>query len=410
MDIIISQDFFPKIGGAHLWLYEVYRRWPSKVNLLTTEYASYSDEASQQHDFDKLDHGSLEIIRGLTAIEIINLFDWRCLNQFYNNAKKISRLKKSKSIIFLHSLRAFPEGFLGLLFKKMHPNKSRLITYAHGEEILIAQTSRQIRLMTKLVYSGSDLVIANSNNTKNLVLDLCPTAKVICIHPGVNAAEFIQSDHDILAYRSKWEWSSDKLIVSTIARMEERKNHAMVIRAIGELKNEGIAVNYICGGDGQEKNNLIRIVNEMGLQQLVHFTGAVTDQEKKLIYGATDIYAMPSIQVGPMIEGFGIVFLEAAAAGKPSICGNIGGQSEAVRDGETGLVVDGSSLFDVHQAVKILVHDADMRVRMGRKGKEWAVEHDWSKIAERTYMAINNLQSSYEQIPQTISGSMGGQK
>ena len=71
----------------------------------------------------------------------------------------------------------------------------------------------------------------------------------------------------------------------------------------------------------------------------MRFTGAVSDAEKKLIFAACDIHAMPSVQLGEMIEGFGIVFLEAAAAGKPSICGNIGGQAEAVLDGRTGLVV-----------------------------------------------------------------------
>ena len=97
---------------------------------------------------------------------------------------------------------------------------------------------------------------------------------------------------------------------------------------------------------------------------------------------------MPSIQHGEMIEGFGIVFLEAAAAGVPSICGNVGGQAEAVVRGKTGLVVDGASLYDVKRAIRRLATDKSMRVMMGREGRKWAENHDWDHVVEATWEAI----------------------
>ncbi|MGI0014113.1 MAG: glycosyltransferase family 4 protein, partial [Nitrososphaera sp.] len=152
---------------------------------------------------------------------------------------------------------------------------------------------------------------------------------------------------------------------------------------------EGLPVRYVCGGDGQERRRLTALVNDLDLQDWVRLPGAVSDQEKKLIYGASHIYAMPSIQVGEMIEGFGIAFLEAAAAGIPSICGDSGGQSEAVIHGKTGFVVDAASLSGVYQAIKNLVQDAELRAVMGREGKRWAAEHDWTKVVERTRAAID---------------------
>ncbi|MGH9959424.1 MAG: glycosyltransferase family 4 protein [Pyrinomonadaceae bacterium] len=210
----------------------------------------------------------------------------------------------------------------------------------------------------------------------------------MCIHPGVNA-EFSPPEADLQAYRSQWRWPAGTVVVSTVARMEPRKNHAMVIRALAELRKEGRSVAYICAGDGQERARLIGLAQELGMRNWVRFPGAVTDQEKKLIYGASHIYAMPSIQVGEMIEGFGIVFLEAAAAGMPAISGNSGGQSEAVIHGKTGFVVDGASLPDVHQAVRNLVDNGELRAVMGREGKKWAAEHDWTKVVERTRTAID---------------------
>jgi phosphatidyl-myo-inositol dimannoside synthase len=390
MDIVISQDFLPKIGGAHLWLYEVYRRWPSEVRVLTTRYSSHAREALQQHEFDFLKHGALKIYRESSPFESINVFDLRCLTIFQKEVRRISRLA-GRGITCLHCLRAFPEGVVGVLFKRIRRGRSRLITYAHGEEILIAQTSRQLKWMTKLVYACSDLVIANSESTVKLVKGICPKAKVVCIRPGVDAAAFMAGAMNIEVYKSRLGIPPESVIVSTVARMEPRKNHAMVIRAIGELRRNGLPVTYLCCGDGQERETLIALAQEQSLEKWVHFMGAVTEQEKILVYGASDIYVMPSIQVGEMIEGFGIVFLEAAAAGIPSICGNSGGQSEAVLDRETGLVVDGLRFDQVKNALEILARDKGLRVRMGLRGIEWAKEHDWAKVAERTHSAIGHL-------------------
>jgi phosphatidyl-myo-inositol dimannoside synthase len=388
MNLVISHDFFPKIGGAHYWLYEVYRRWPGRVVLLTTDYQRDPDLVQKQREFDGSYHGALTNVRCLDPFEEINLFSLRCLRQFHEQVKRIDRVVGSGHAV-LHCLRAFPEGFLGLLYKMRSPSRSRLVTYAHGEEILIAQTSRQLKVMAKRVYTRADLVIANSENTRRLVLELCPQANVVCIHPGVKAADFSPPSEDLHTYRSQWRWPAGTAVVSTVARMERRKNHAMVIRALAQLRKEGQPVAYVCAGDGQERNRLVAVAQELGMRDWIHFPGAVTDQEKKLIYGASHIYAMPSIQVGEMIEGFGIVFLEAAAAGLPSISGNTGGQSEAVIHGKTGFVVDGASLSDVHQAIRDLVRDDPLRGVMGQEGKRWAGEHDWTKVVERTRTAID---------------------
>ncbi|MGH9959105.1 MAG: hypothetical protein ACREBC_18570 [Pyrinomonadaceae bacterium] len=175
MDLVISHDFFPKIGGAHYWLYEVYRRWPSRVFLLTTNYERDPRLGQEQREFDDSHHGALKIVRSLDPFKEINLFSLRCLRQFHEQVTTIDGVVGSGDAV-LHCLRAFPEGFLGLLFKMRSPGRPRLVTYAYGEEILIAQTSRQLKVMAKQVYTRSDLIIPNSENTRRLVLELCPKA------------------------------------------------------------------------------------------------------------------------------------------------------------------------------------------------------------------------------------------
>ncbi len=114
--------------------------------------------------------------------------------------------------------------------------------------------------------------------------------------------------------------------------------------------------------------------------------GFVSEKEKILAFNLADIYIMPSIKHGSMIEGFGIVFLEAAAAGIPSIAGNVGGQPEAVRDGETGIVVNGKSREEVKDALRYLILNPEVRERMGKKGKKWAKQHEWKRISEKIYL------------------------
>ena len=383
VDIVITHDFQPKIGGAHHWLYEVYRRWPLPVSLLT-EFGPPNHSAN---DLATPSDAKLNIVRGLAPIDDINVLSLACLRHYYHNFRLAVRVTGRRHVMS-HCLRAFPEGALGLLLKMRGGSSARLITYAHGEEILIAHTSRQLRLLAQQVYRHSDLVIANSENTRRLVRELCSDATVACIHPGVDVAAFTRPDADAKKYRAQLGWPADTFIVSTVARMEARKNHTTVIQAVSELRKQGIPAAYICGGEGEEKERLVALARSLCVQEWIRFPGRVTEQEKKWIYGVSDVCAMPSVRVGAMIEGFGIVFLEAAAAGIPSICGRDGGQPEAVIDGKTGFVVDGDSLPAVCQAIRLLAADPDLRSRMGRDARAWAATHDWQEVVTRTLKAL----------------------
>ena len=98
--------------------------------------------------------------------------------------------------------------------------------------------------------------------------------------------------------------------------------------------------------------------------------------------------AMPSIDEGGLIEGFGIVFLEAAAAGVPSIAGNNGGQAEAVLDGRTGRVVDGRNVEAVADAIRALIGDPAARAEMAVQCVAWAAQNDWTRVVTRTIDAL----------------------
>jgi hypothetical protein len=116
----------------------------------------------------------------------------------------------------VHALRSWPEGFTGLLCKRFYRG-TKLVTYAHGEEILIARLSAQLRWMAQRVYAGADLVIANSESTRRIVHELAPSATIVCISPGVDAQSFVLPAARIADFRAGWGWPASTVVVVTVA-------------------------------------------------------------------------------------------------------------------------------------------------------------------------------------------------
>ena len=149
--LLLSSDFFPKIGGAHHWLYEVYRRWPETVKGIVQDYSSDMVLKQEQDIFDHQPHGSLRLHRMNLQLDDINLMIPKLWLGLIKILRQVS-LNSAQQATVVHCLRAFPDGLIGLVFKCLNRSNHRLITYAHGEEILTAATSRQLTWIAKKVY------------------------------------------------------------------------------------------------------------------------------------------------------------------------------------------------------------------------------------------------------------------
>jgi phosphatidylinositol alpha-1,6-mannosyltransferase len=395
-DVLVSYDFPPMIGGAHSWLYEIYRRWPTDVDVLTAKYSKSENEASRQRSFDSTAHGALRIARTADTTHQIDLRSYHYLRSLWRQASEIGRLAGNRrssgpEVGVIHALRAFPEGVAAWLCWRRNRRTRRLVTYVHGEEILVSQTSRQLTMLANRVYQDSDLIIANSENTRRILAETYSGVESVSIHPGVDVKRFSQVGDIREGYRKARGWPSETVVVLTLARMEPRKNHAMVIRAVTGLRAEGIPVALICGGDGPERKALEKLASDLRVAPWVHFVGSIGEEEKPTLFSSADIFAMPSVSVGAMIEGFGIVFLEAAAAGLPTVCGNSGGQCEAVLSGKSGFAVDGKSLEAVAHAIKRLATNSNLRRTFGDAGRKWAADNDWEILGEKVQSAVRQV-------------------
>lgn len=393
-ELLLCQDFFPQIGGAHTWMYEVYKRWPRQVWVLANDYATDPDYEKKQTVFDTASHESLSIVRYPMSMEDISIFSTRCIERYWRIIQKIHRILNGQRGT-LHCLRAFPEGIAAALYKKYVNRSCRIITYVHGEELNVAATSRQLSLFAGWVLGQSDLLICNSLATREKTLLFKPDiSEPEVIHPGVEWGCYQVSKADIMQQRKKWGCRDGEIVLTTIARLEPRKNHRNVLDAMAFLRNTGIPIRYIIASDGEERLALEDQAKSLGMSDQVHFTGVISHTEKIRTFASADIHVMPSVEAGAMVEGFGIVFIEAAAAGTPSIAGNSGGQPEAVRHEKTGLIVDGTRNEAIADAILRLAADPRLREKMSSAGREWARSHDWDQVAKKTFHLISEKQDA----------------
>jgi len=158
-----------------------------------------------------------------------------------------------------------------------------------------------------------------------------------------------------------------------------------MIRAVAQLRTEGIGVRYVIAGIGEDTDYLQGLIRDHQLQGAIHMLGAVDARDLPRWMNACDVFAMPNREINGDNEGFGIVFIEAAACGKPSLAGEAGGTGSAVLNEATGLRVDGESLEAVTAGLRRLLTDPAWAAALGDAGRaRVAKEFSWSRVAEKT--------------------------
>jgi phosphatidyl-myo-inositol dimannoside synthase len=172
--------------------------------------------------------------------------------------------------------------------------------------------------------------------------------------------------------------------VVCVSRLVPRKGQDVLIRALPLVRRRVPDVVLVIVGSGPYETRLHRLAEEHA-PDAVRFVGQVTDAELPSYYAAGDVFAMPcrSRLGGMEVEGWGNVFLEAAACGKPVVVGDSGGAREALVDGETGLLVDGRDAPAVADALSTLLLDPGAAAKLGDAGRERVLRsHTWPRIAD----------------------------
>ena len=264
----------------------------------------------------------------------------------------------------------------------------------HGTEIRDDKTSWRRRLKYYLkrwrfaALSKAKGIFPVSNYSASLVMSLgIEQSRIKVLLNGVN------TEHFLPVANSHKNTRQQKLL--TVARLDLNKGHDHILKALVILKKQGLTPNYTIVGQGPEETMLRKMVQDLGLEDQVVFTGFISDNQLPAIYTSCDIYVMASREIPgrlDLVEGFGISFLEASASGLPVVAGNSGGISDAVQNGKTGLLVNPDDPEDIASAIKRLLIDDTLARRLGEEGRRWTeTQMSWEHVAKRLISTMQRM-------------------
>jgi len=260
----------------------------------------------------------------------------------------------------------------------------RQISLTHGHEVWwskIFPFSLAMRAIAKnldvITYLGefTHNALKPILNARVCALRIAPGISIDHFTPGSKSEELL----DQLNLR-------DKRVIVCVGRLVHRKGQDRLVEALPQILQEVPNAVLLFVGEGPRRKALEVLINEYRVGESVRFVGRVQYADLPTYLRLGDIFAMPSRSrfFGLEVEGLGIVYLEASATGLPVIGGASGGAPDAVLDGETGLVVDGTNPSAIAHAAITLLRTPDQSAAMGRRGREWAVENwSWKLWGER---------------------------
>ena len=368
--LLVTNDFPPKVGGIQNYLWELWRRLPpDDVVVHTTPYQASATFDAQQ---------PFTVIRSREP--------W--LLPGPHLVRRVNRLAKSHGADLVVIDPALPAGLVG----------PRLdLPYAvvvHGAEVAIPGRLPGVRrLLREVLDSAAGVIAAGGYPALECERALGRHLPAFVIPPGVDIERFRPaSRHERVLFHSRLGLRPEAPTVVSVSRLVPRKGMDTLVRAAALLAARGRDLQVVIVGDGRDQGRLRRLAARTGAP--VRLLGRLGDDDVAALLGCADVFAMlcRTRWRGLEQEGFGIVYLEAAAAGVPQIAGRSGGAHEAVADGETGIVLDPATPGAAAEAIANLLDDGERRTEMGAAARQRAATaFSYDLLADRLRRAIDEM-------------------
>ncbi len=369
--LLVTNDFPPKIGGIQSLLWEWWRRLPPEsFAVLTSPYAGTAEfDAAQPFRIER------------TPEPVLLPHPWM--------VQRIHRMAQSFGADFVVLDPALPLGLVGPFLDLPYD------VVLHGAEVTVPGRLPGSRQALGRVLRGARHVVAAGGypaaEAEHAAGGPLP---VTVVAPGVDVDRFRPLDEsERVEARRSFGLPVDAELVVSISRLVPRKGFDTVIRAAARLRLTRPDLLVAISGAGRDEGRLRRLAAE--LRAPVRFLGRVANDDLPKLYGCADVYAMlcRNRWGGLEQEGFGIVFVEAAACGVPQVAGDSGGAAEAVADGVTGTVVRRpDDVAAVATAIAELFDDPARRAEMGRAARTRAVtEFSYDVLAAKLGNALGVL-------------------
>ncbi|MGE3620426.1 MAG: glycosyltransferase family 4 protein [Acidimicrobiia bacterium] len=366
--LFVTNDFPPKVGGIQTVLWELWRRLdPASFVVLTTPHPDAAAwDRDQPFRIERVEAPVLLPTPGLV--------------------RRIDALADEIGAELVVVDPALPLGLVG-------PRLARpYAVVVHGAEVTVPGRLPASRSALAHVLRGAALVVACGGyprvEAERAAGRALPT---VVVPPGVDPTRFHPLDPaEREAARTRLDLPTDARLVTSVSRLVPRKGMDVLVDAAALLAPARPDLVVAIAGAGRDRARLERRIGRTGAP--VRLLGRVAEDDLPDLYGCGDVFAMlcRNRWAGLEQEGFGIVFLEAAAAGVPQVAGRSGGSAEAVAHGTTGYVVDHpSDPTAVAEALARLLDDPERRARMGAAARRRAVEEfDYDRLGARLGQAL----------------------
>lgn len=361
--LLVTNDFPPKLGGIQSYLYELWRRLPAdETTVLTTPY-----EGDERFDTEQ----AFRIERTREKV----LWPTRSL------ARRVDALARevAADVIFVDPMLP-----LGLLGRRL--GAAPHVAVVHGAEVTVPGRLPVTRQLARRVLRGAaGIVAAGEYPARESERAAAAFLPGVVVPPGVDVDRFVPAA-DAAARdetRRQFGFDPDRPLVLGFSRLVPRKGFDVLMEAVAGLDD---SVQLAIAGTGRDAGRLAKLAAAKGIDDRTRFLGRIDDADLPALYAASDVFAMLCRDRwrGLEAEGFGIVFLEAAACGVPAIAGRSGGSHEAVADGETGLVVPPRDVAAVRSALERVLSDDELRARLGATARRRAAEQfSYDVLVER---------------------------
>jgi phosphatidylinositol alpha-1,6-mannosyltransferase len=287
--------------------------------------------------------------------------------------KTTLRLIKQRSTYdYVVTSHVIPFGTAALLAKWV--TKKPYLVIVHGLDIRLVRQSAIKSTLAGLVLRSAHLVVANSNALAQ-ELSVFGLSQALVVYPCLDSIP------------SSIRKPEQKKRLLTVSRLVPRKGHERVLRALAELGQAGRLgdIEYHIVGTGPYEEQIRSTVHSLNLDSIVFFHGEVSDEEKRSVYQQSDVFVMPVVADPIDKEGFGLVYMEAASYGVPSIATNISGIDEAIINGETGILIEDNNIPELATWIDRLLTNQQEREQLGkaaydRAQEEFTCERQFSKL------------------------------
>ncbi len=350
---ILSYDFRPSLGGVATCAFEFAEALNQLENMNVTVVAPYQK--------------GCEVIDIKSSFKTIRLkLPQKAFLAIGPICFALLRLNRKLQTDAYISMLWMPSGIVTWLMGKIQ--RRPYFVFAHGVEVIESMATLKKRLRAKLspikrrVFSNARKVLCVSRFTKDKVKRISANNTFV-IYNGVNPHIFFYEDGSDI--KSSLSLREDVPIFFTLTRQEDYKGVDHAIQALSKLNDEGCDFYYLVGGIGPYLDHLKNLVKKYNLEDKVKVLGKVPSLDLNRYYSLATANVLLSRydDKTPNFEGFGLVFLEAAACGTFSIGGDSGGIPCAIIDNETGILVDPNSINEIRDVFRKVI-DKEINIKM----------------------------------------------